>query len=344
MLKHHIHFQISTQIDRLLNKKIPADLLPLCVSDYPAPGVLHDQALTALRAWCRKAKIELKADDFEKNLQKKTFKNKLQACFNLGYFLNAGYGGVKLWTLQDEYTLLAAPDNKVLKRSKTKAPKIRKLTEDQKFWMEAAKHFSEVRDRRKSLQQHTFYRMAQILEEIGKIVGIARSELECLRIEEFKKEFLTNQAVKTFIAERKNGYLGFWAPAVGTWEWNGRTAEDGYAQIAKKYQTVKEIKGNCACPGKAQGKVRVVLNPRLQEKFEEGEILVAGMTSPDYVPFMKKAAAIVTELGGITCHAAIISRELNIPCVIGTNIATKVLKDGDLVEVDANNGVVRILK
>ena len=65
------------------------------------------------------------------------------------------------------------------------------------------------------------------------------------------------------------------------------------------------------------------------------------MTTPDFVPAMKKAAAIVTEQGGITSHAAIVSRELGVPCVIGTKIATRVLKDGDLVEVDANKGIVR---
>ncbi|PIY96842.1 MAG: hypothetical protein COY66_02870, partial [Candidatus Kerfeldbacteria bacterium CG_4_10_14_0_8_um_filter_42_10] len=64
------------------------------------------------------------------------------------------------------------------------------------------------------------------------------------------------------------------------------------------------------------------------------------ITNPSLVPAMKKAAAIVTDTGGLTCHAAIVARELNTPCVIGTNIATRVLKDGDLVEVDATRGVV----
>ncbi len=74
-----------------------------------------------------------------------------------------------------------------------------------------------------------------------------------------------------------------------------------------------------------------------------GDILLSQATSPDLLPAMKKAAAIVTEQGGITSHAAIVSRELGIPCVIGTKIATKVLKDGDLVEVDANRGIVKKL-
>jgi pyruvate,water dikinase len=67
------------------------------------------------------------------------------------------------------------------------------------------------------------------------------------------------------------------------------------------------------------------------------------MTLPDYVPAMKKAAAIITDEGGVTCHAAIVSRELKIPCIVGTKIATKVLKDGDMVDVNANHALVTIL-
>lgn len=65
------------------------------------------------------------------------------------------------------------------------------------------------------------------------------------------------------------------------------------------------------------------------------------MTSPDFVPLMKKAKAIVTDEGGLSCHAAIVSREMGLPCVIGTKNATKVFKDGDMIEVDANKGFVR---
>ncbi len=79
-------------------------------------------------------------------------------------------------------------------------------------------------------------------------------------------------------------------------------------------------------------------------KMEKGDVLVANMTRPEYVILMKKAKAIVTDEGGLTSHAAVISRELGIPCIIGTQIATKVLKDGDLVEVDADKGIVRKVK
>lgn|SRR3989338_2570533 len=103
-----------------------------------------------------------------------------------------------------------------------------------------------------------------------------------------------------------------------------------------------EIKGMCAYPGKVRGKVRIV-NERsaVGVKFEEGEILVSVSTSPIYLSLMQKAAALITDEGGLVCHAAILSRELKIPCVIGTKNATRVLKDGDLIEVDAEKGTVK---
>jgi pyruvate,water dikinase len=96
--------------------------------------------------------------------------------------------------------------------------------------------------------------------------------------------------------------------------------------------------------GKITGKITKILDPRNSKNFKKGDILVTTMTSPDFVTLMKKAAAIVTDEGGITCHAAVISRELGIPCVIGTRIATDVLDNGDLVEVNANHGIIKILE
>jgi len=105
-----------------------------------------------------------------------------------------------------------------------------------------------------------------------------------------------------------------------------------------------KLEGTSACPGKANGIVKIINLPEEMDKMNQGDIMVAHTTFPSLVPAMKKAAAIVTDDGGITCHAAIVARELKTPCVVGTKIATKVLKDGDLVEVDANKGVVKILK
>lgn len=123
------------------------------------------------------------------------------------------------------------------------------------------------------------------------------------------------------------------------------------SKLEKLFQKVpkqpRELKGFVAYPGKVRGRVVIVKAGNVdisKIKIKRGSILVASMTTTNMVPLVKKAAAIVTDEGGLLCHASIISRELKIPCIIGTKFATKVLHYDDLVEVDANNGVVKILK
>ncbi|MSU54349.1 MAG: hypothetical protein EXS48_00715 [Candidatus Staskawiczbacteria bacterium] len=104
------------------------------------------------------------------------------------------------------------------------------------------------------------------------------------------------------------------------------------------------LKGIGASPGKARGKVRIISQAKEFSSFEPGEILVAAETTPSFVPLMRMASAIVTGMGGITSHAAIVGRELKKPCVIAVKDVTRILKTGDEVEVDADNGIVKILK
>ena len=103
-----------------------------------------------------------------------------------------------------------------------------------------------------------------------------------------------------------------------------------------------EIKGLIACLGKVKGKVKIVRG-LADAQNSAGKIVITRETIIEYTPYIKKALGLVTDFGGINCHAAVISREFKVPCIVGTKIATQVLKDGDLVEVDANKGVVRKL-
>ena len=98
------------------------------------------------------------------------------------------------------------------------------------------------------------------------------------------------------------------------------------------------VKGIGVSPGTASGKVRILLKVKEVSNFQPGDILVTEMTTPDWVPAMRIASAVVTNSGGKTCHAAIVSRELGVPCIVGTEKATKVLKDGDMVTVDGQKG------
>jgi len=105
-----------------------------------------------------------------------------------------------------------------------------------------------------------------------------------------------------------------------------------------------KIAGLAVSPGKIKAKVSKILLPRHIGNMRKGDVLVTTMTSVNFVPVMRLASAIVTDLGGITSHAAIVSRELGIPCIVGTKNATKIFEDGDLIEVDAQNGKAKLIK
>jgi len=107
---------------------------------------------------------------------------------------------------------------------------------------------------------------------------------------------------------------------------------------------IKEVYGQTGFSGSVRGKARIIMKIEEMKDFIEGEILISYVTIPAYIPIMKKAAAFVTDEGGITCHAAIIARELKKPCVIGTKNATKIFRNGDYIEVNANKGIVKILE
>uniref|UniRef100_UPI00402A843D phosphoenolpyruvate synthase n=1 Tax=Veillonella magna TaxID=464322 RepID=UPI00402A843D len=130
------------------------------------------------------------------------------------------------------------------------------------------------------------------------------------------------------------------------WSRKNKDAKPAVEETAAPTTTTREIvvKGLPASPGRAAGKAHVILDPADIDSFKEGEILETTMTAPDWVPAMKKAKAIVTDAGGMTCHASIVSRELGIPCIVGTKSrseeGTKRISDGQLITVDATNGIV----
>ena len=110
-----------------------------------------------------------------------------------------------------------------------------------------------------------------------------------------------------------------------------------------KHKNLRKIKGQIAHKGKVIGKVKILRRRDQISEVVEGDVIVSPMTTTDFLPAILKSVAIITDEGGITCHASIIARELKKPCIIGTKIATQILKDGDIVEVDADNGIVKIL-
>jgi len=200
------------------------------------------------------------------------------------------------------------------------------------------------REERKKINLMSIYVYHMILQVIEERKGIPKKYLHYLSFEEVEGA-LKGLITKQVLSERVNGTL---ISFQGTHYQMivGNEAASIRDELEKKLAGDKEQKsfhGQTACQGYAKGIARIVLDEDDFHKLKDGEILVTGMTRPEFVPLMKIAAGIVTNEGGITCHAAIVSRELGKPCIIGTQKATQLIKDGDLVEVRANHGTVRIL-
>ncbi len=199
-----------------------------------------------------------------------------------------------------------------------------------RFW--SRYHFMTVR-----------YHLKNILIELVK-----RSKqpiLEFATVDEISLFFKSKKIDIEEITRRKNGYSSHFVDGK-TQIVTGQKAEKLQRLVKEDFSGIQEIIGRIANKGKATGIVRTIsfvakdYNEQVAS-FKQGEILVTGMTRPQIVHLCKMASAIITDEGGITSHAAVVSREFGIPCIIATHNATKVLRTGDLVEVDAEQGVVR---
>lgn len=197
---------------------------------------------------------------------------------------------------------------------------------------------------RRYAQIYTIYRMQQVVEEIAKRLKIDLMQARFMLFPEIRDALLHGRIDKKELEERTRFCVLYTEPGVEVMRTGDEARKLANLVEPKVVNAVDVLKGQIGCMGKARGIVRIIYRPSDMTKMKQGDVLVSIATDPDIVPAMKKAAAIVTEQGGVTSHAAIVSRELNIPCVIGTKIATKVLHDGDLVEVDANRGWVRKLR
>ncbi|HIH43242.1 TPA: hypothetical protein HA246_06375 [Candidatus Woesearchaeota archaeon] len=202
-------------------------------------------------------------------------------------------------------------------------------------------------DQRKIVMLHGFHAIFKILNNICKRFKDTPYILHDMKyatdFEIYTLLAEDKQIDRKLLAERRK--FGLHAlDATEEWTYlSGKEAKEVYKVFMQKFAST-EIKGLTASVGKENknliGEVNVVSNVN-KEHFKPGSILVTSMTRPEFVSLMRKAAAIITDEGGITCHAAIVSRELGIPCIIGTKVATKILKTGDRIEVDVKTGVVR---
>ena len=179
-------------------------------------------------------------------------------------------------------------------------------------------------------------------KEIGRRFGYEQNDFDNLWYFEIA-EIIKGKDMRAKIAERKGGFgMQFFhsckefSPEETAYLWD--------VYDSNLAESTTELKGIVACKEnskKITGRIHILLDPTKNEEFKEGEILVAPMTSPEYIFAMKKAIAVLTDTGGLTSHAAIVSRELGIPCIVGTKYASKIFKDGDVVEVDPVKGTAQ---
>jgi len=182
-----------------------------------------------------------------------------------------------------------------------------------------------------------------VLLEMCRRKGIDYAQMQYLTGSEVENLF---DISKENLIERVNKRKEGWA-AVATKEDVYYFTSDDIKKVEEKEEidnNAVEIKGQTASRGFVRGVVRFVKDATELGKVKKGDILVTSMTTTDFTPILDKISGLITDEGGLTCHAAIVSRELGIPCIIGTKIATKVLKDEDKIELDATKGIIRKLQ
>lgn len=183
----------------------------------------------------------------------------------------------------------------------------------------------------------------EILNEIGRRNGFSGEEMVFLLPREVDQLLEGEKMIKEKIVQRQRRWcLIFDEDKVCFFE--GEEAERLAAVSGKRKGKEMVLSGQAVSLGKYKGRVKIINKKEELNKIKKGDVLVTEMTTPDFVPAMERAGAIVTDIGGLTCHAAIVAREMGKPCVVGTERATKVFKDNELVEVDAVKGIVKMLK
>lgn len=241
---------------------------------------------------------------------------------------------------------IAQERRELLKRQRTITQALRFDTKT-KYLFQIARDFMFLKLYRKEVMFKANYTIDLLFEEIGKRFGYTVRQLHYCLPGEIIKLLKGTKLDKKVISTRVRSYFVHTLIKGKDTFYYGKKAKEymKFNLFKEKINTkLEQVSGMSAYIGKAIGVVVVVNKASEMKKVKKGDVLVSIATSPAVLPAMKLASAFVTDTGGITCHAAIIAREMKKPCVIGTKIATKVFRDGDRVEVDANKGIVKKIK
>ena len=216
----------------------------------------------------------------------------------------------------------------------------------------------ELKDLAKVMQEIAFIRneaetmislgtfvLLPIYKEIYRRINLPEEKISTLTPEEIGHILIENKDFSEEINKRLNAAFYVSTPEISI-IYDSNPALQMFSENYKKPEretSQEKLEGMCASQGKATGKVCIVRTLEDMNNFNGGDILVSESTCIDFVPVMRRAAAILTEMGGITSHAAIVSRELGVPCIVGINSLLKMLQNGQIVEVNANEWVVKVV-
>jgi phosphohistidine swiveling domain-containing protein len=190
----------------------------------------------------------------------------------------------------------------------------------------------------------------KLLDEIARRLDVTRDDLLYYSYQEIEEALKNNQAIapEEITSRKQDGFVivikhGELSLVTGKENVADTIQDEGINEPFENLINIKEFKGIAASKGRIIAKARVLEDASRIEELEEGEILVTYMTTIEFIPAFRKAGGVITDEGGLSCHAAIISREFKLPCVVGTKVATRVIQTGNLIELDASQGIVRIL-
>jgi phosphohistidine swiveling domain-containing protein len=207
------------------------------------------------------------------------------------------------------------------------------------------REFSFILDASKAVLVEGSYVVRPLFTYIANKLGLGWQDMLYLVLPEIRQLLISkSKADKSLIKARKKARVVLLEDGkISVYE-GTKAAKLGHSLVQEEYQKdIQEIKGIIAYPGKVQGKVTMVSSINDKDKFSKGDILVTHDGTAELTLFLKQASAIVTDQGGMISHVAIIAREMKTPCIVATKVATKVFKDGDLVEVDADQGIIKKL-
>jgi len=262
---------------------------------------------------------------------------------NSSYVNNTPLSENKVIEMAQEVISFKKPNFVELKKQKKNLFKKYALSKSQIELIQLAEFLTDWQDERKSRIYRGIYSVSLFCGEVSRRFNIEEKLVHYILLNEYNENDFVSGKVIQIAQERFNGVII--VREVGKFStFSGNDFVEFDDVFHKKSEEIEGLHGVAASLGTATGPVRICTTLASAEKVQKGDVLVASMTRPEYISAMKKAVAIVTDEGGITCHAAIVSRELKIPCVVGTKIATKVLKDGWIVEVKANHGQVVVLE